>query len=222
MWSTSSGQCARSWRATGDSVLKRAFDLAVTLAGLIVLAPFFVVVALLIKCDSRGPIFYLGDRIGQHGRPFKILKFRSMIVNADRQGPAITYGDDPRITRVGGFLRRTKLDELPQLWNVLRGEMSLVGPRPEAPCYVALYTPEQRQVLTVRPGITGPTQLIYRDEEEWLSPGTWELDYVNILMPQKLALDLEYVRQQSFTLDVQIVARTIWLLVRDRLANRNE
>ena len=216
-WIMSSGRCARSWRAIGGNVLKRALDLAVALGGLIVLAPVFAVVAALIKCDSRGPVFYFGDRIGQHGRPFKMLKFRSMVVNADRQGPVITHGDDPRITRVGGVLRRTKVDELPQLWNVLRGEMSLVGPRPEAPCYVALYTPEQRQVLAVRPGITGLAQLAYRNEEECLSPDTWEREYVNVLMPQKMTLDLEYVRHRSFALDVQILARTAWFLVRDRL-----
>jgi lipopolysaccharide/colanic/teichoic acid biosynthesis glycosyltransferase len=164
----------------------------------------------------------LGDRIGRHGQPFKIFKFRSMVVNADRQGPDITYGDDPRVTRVGAFLRRTKLDELPQLWNVLRGEMSLVGPRPEAPRYVALYTLEQRQVLAVRPGITGLTQLAYRSEEEYLSPDTWEQDYVGVVMPQKLIMDLEYAQHRSFALDVQIVARTVWLLVRDRLARRNK
>lgn len=200
-------------------MLKRTFDIGVALGGLIVLAPIFAVVAALIKCDSRGPVFYAGDRIGQHGRPFKILKFRSMAVDADRQGPPITHRDDPRITRVGAFLRRTKLDELPQLWNVLKGEMSLVGPRPETPSYVALYTPEQRKVLEVRPGISGLPQLSYRDEEKHLSPDSWEQDYVNVLMPQKLALDLEYVQKRSFALDVQILARTVWLLVKDRMSN---
>jgi lipopolysaccharide/colanic/teichoic acid biosynthesis glycosyltransferase len=201
-------------------VLKRAFDFVIALGGLIAFAPIFAIVAAFIKCDSRGPVFYAGDRIGQHGRPFKILKFRSMAVGADCQGPPITHRDDPRITRVGAFLRRTKLDELPQLWNVLKGEMSLVGPRPETPSYVALYTPEQRQVLTVRPGMSGLPQLSYRDEEKHLSPDSWEQDYVNVLMPQKLALDLEYVRKRSFALDVQIMARTVWLLVRDRLSHR--
>lgn len=200
-------------------MLKRIFDFGAALVGLMALAPIFVVVAVLIKRDSPGPIFYRGDRIGQHGRPFKILKFRSMVVDADRRGPAITHNRDPRITRVGAFLRSTKLDELPQLWNMLWGEMSLVGPRPESPRYVALYTLEQRRVLQVRPGITGLTQLIYRNEENRLLPARWEQDYVDILMPQKLALDLKYVQQQSFVLDAQIIARTLWLLVRDRLAH---
>jgi lipopolysaccharide/colanic/teichoic acid biosynthesis glycosyltransferase len=203
-------------------MLKRAFDFVVALGGLVLLAPIFIGVAVLVKCGSRGPVFYLGDRIGRHGRTFRIFKFRSMVVNADRQGPDITHGGDPRITRVGALLRRTKLDELPQLWNVLRGEMSLVGPRPEAPRYVASYTPGQRQVLAVRPGITGLTQLAYRNEEEYLSPDTWEQDYVGILMPQKLAMDLEYVQHRSFALDMQIMARTVWLLARDRLARRNK
>jgi lipopolysaccharide/colanic/teichoic acid biosynthesis glycosyltransferase len=211
---------ARSWHAIGDNVVKRVFDFVIALGGLIVLAPIFAVVAALVKCDSPGPVFYAGDRIGQHGRPFKILKFRSMAVDADRQGPPVTHRDDPRVTRVGAFLRRTKLDELPQLWNVLKGEMSLVGPRPETPSYVALYTPEQRRVLEVRPGMTGLPQLSYRDEEEHLSPDSWEQDYVNVLMPQKLALDLEYARRQSFALDVQILARTAWLLVEDRLLHK--
>ena len=201
-------------------MVKRVFYFVIALGGLITLAPVFAAVAALIKCDSRGPIFYAGDRIGQHGRPFKILKFRSMAVDADRRGPPITHRDDPRITRIGAFLRRAKLDELPQLWNVLKGEMSLVGPRPETPSYVALYTPEQQRVLEVRPGITGLTQLSYRDEEKHLSPDSWERDYVSVLMPQKLALDLEYARKQSFALDVQILARTVWLLVRDRLAHK--
>ncbi len=200
-------------------MLKRFFDVGAALVGLVVLAPVFVVVAALIKRDSPGPIFYRGDRIGQHGRPFKILKFRSMVVDADQRGAAITHSRDPRITRVGALLRSAKLDELPQLWNVLRGEMSLVGPRPEAPRYVALYTLEQRQVLAARPGITGLTQLIYHNEENLLQPDRWEHDYTHGLMPQKLASDLDYVRRQSFGLDAQLIARTLWLLVKDRLTH---
>jgi lipopolysaccharide/colanic/teichoic acid biosynthesis glycosyltransferase len=203
-------------------VLKRALDLVMALVGLVLLAPVLAVIAVLVKRDSPGPVLYAGERIGRGGRPFKMVKFRSMVVDADQQGPAITHDDDSRVTRVGTWLRRTKLDELPQLWNVLRGEMSLVGPRPEAPRYVALYTPEQRQVLRVRPGITGLTQLAYRKEEEQLSPATWEEDYVHVLMPRKLALDQEYVRRQSPALDLQILARTAWLLVRDRLTHCDE
>jgi lipopolysaccharide/colanic/teichoic acid biosynthesis glycosyltransferase len=198
-------------------VLKRALDVVVALVGLVVLSPVLAVIAILVKRDSPGPVFYGGERIGQHGRPFRMVKFRSMVVGADRQGPAITHGADPRVTRIGAHLRRSKLDELPQLWNVLRGEMSLVGPRPEVPRYVALYAPEQRQVLQVRPGMTGLTQLAYRKEEEQLSPATWEEDYVHVLLPQKLALDLEYVRRQSTALDLQILARTAWLVVQETL-----
>ena len=215
----SCGRCALSWPGIGGEVLKRALDLVVALVGLVLLAPVLAVIAVLVKCGSPGPILYVGERIGRNGRPFRMAKFRSMAVDADQRGPAITYSGDLRVTRVGAWLRRTKLDELPQLWNVLRGDMSLVGPRPEAPPYVALYTPEQRQVLQVRPGITGLTQLTYRKEEEQLSPTTWEEDYVHVLLPRKLALDLEYIRRQSLVLDLQILACTAWLLVRDRLTH---
>ena len=136
--------------------LRRLLDLVASLAGLTLLSPLFVFIALLIALDSPGPVFYRGQRVGRHGRLFRLYKFRSMVISADKQGPGITAAGDARITRVGRFLRRAKLDELPQLINVLLGDMSLVGPRPEDPRYVAFYTPEQRRVLSVRPGITSP------------------------------------------------------------------
>src|SRR5436309_3930814 len=137
--------------------MKRAFDLAIAIPALVLVSPVIGVAALAVRLDSRGSAFYRGERIGLEGRPFRILKLRSMAPGADRVGPAVTIAGDPRITRVGRVLRRTRLDELPQLWNVIRGDMSLVGPRPEHPDYVRLYTPEQRRVLTVRPGITSNT-----------------------------------------------------------------
>jgi len=198
-------------------VAKRILDLIVSLVGLALLWPLLAILALWVKLDSPGPVFYRGKRVGQHGRPFFMYKFRTMVLGAESQGPAVTYRDDPRITRAGRFLRRTKLDELPQFFNVVQGEMSLVGPRPEDPKYVALYTPEQRQVLSVKPGITGPTQLEYRDEASMLEGSSVDEEYVTRLMPKKLKLDLEYVRSRSLMMDLKILWRTVaTLLLRDR------
>ena len=187
---------------------KRALDLVISIPGLLLLSPLLLVLALWVKLDSEGPVLYRGKRVGQDGRPFLMYKFRTMVVGAEKRGPAVTYRDDPRITGAGRFLRRAKLDELPQLLNVLRGEMSLVGPRPEDPSYVAFYTPEQRLALSVKPGITGPTQLEYRDEASMLQGEGVDEEYVTRLMPEKLKLDLEYVRDRSLLLDLKILWRT--------------
>jgi len=198
-------------------VAKSTLDLILSLVGLALLWPLLAILALWIKLDSPGPVFYRGKRVGQHGRTFFMYKFRTMVQGAERRGPAVTYRDDPRITRAGRFLRRTKLDELPQLFNVVKGEMSLVGPRPEDPTYVALYDGEQLQVLSVKPGITGPTQLEYRDEASMLDGSSVDEDYVSRLMPQKLKLDLEYVRNRTLRLDLRLLWRTATtLLLRDR------
>jgi lipopolysaccharide/colanic/teichoic acid biosynthesis glycosyltransferase len=190
-------------------MLKRLFDVTASGLGLLVLAPVMLVVALYVKLTSPGPAFYRATRIGRHGKPFTLLKFRSMVVGADTQGPRITSVDDPRITRIGQFLRRTKLDELPQLINVLRGEMSIVGPRPEDPRYVALYTDEQRQVLSVRPGITSLASVKYRDEEAMLAGMDVERYYVECVLPAKLAIDLEYVQHSNLWRDVLIILMTL-------------
>ena len=196
---------------------KRTLDLIVSLVGLALLWPLLAILALWIRLDSPGPVFYRGQRVGKDGQPFHMYKFRTMVLGAESRGPAVTYRDDPRITRAGRFLRRTKLDELPQLLNVVKGEMSLVGPRPEDPTYVALYTEEQCQVLSVKPGITGPTQLEYRDEASMLDGDSVDEDYVTRLMPEKLKLDLEYVRTHSLIKDLSILWRTgTTLLLRDR------
>jgi lipopolysaccharide/colanic/teichoic acid biosynthesis glycosyltransferase len=187
---------------------RRALDLLISGPGLVLLCPLWLLLALWIKLDSSGPVLYRGKRVGQDGRPFLMYKFRTMVVGAERTGPAVTYRDDPRITKAGRFLRRSKLDELPQLLNVLRGEMGLVGPRPEDPIYVGLYTPEQRRVLSVKPGVTGPTQLEYRNEASMLSGESVDEDYVTRIMPEKLRLDLEYVRHRSLMLDLKILWRT--------------
>lgn len=188
---------------------KRLFDLLFSAIGLIVLLPLFVVIVLLIKLDSAGSIFYRARRVGKDGVPFRLYKFRTMIPDADQHGPAITISDDARITPVGRWLRRTKLDELPQLINVLLGQMSLVGPRPEAPSYVALYTGQQRRVLRVRPGITSPAAIAYRHEQQLLSGPEWKKRYVEEIMPAKLALDIEYVQESSLWGDINI----LWLTV---------
>ncbi len=187
--------------------MKRLFDVVVSAAGLVMTSPLMLAGAMAVKLDSPGPAFYSSERVGRDGRPFRILKLRTMQARA--AGPAVTAGDDPRITAVGRLLRRTKIDELPQLFNVLKGDMSLVGPRPEDPRYVALYTPEQRAVLAMRPGITGPTVLAFIDEEELLRGGDPESVYVTRVMPQKLAEDLRYVETATFAGDLSILGRTV-------------
>jgi len=194
-------------------MVKRVFDIVVALIGLIILAPVFVVIAVLIKLDSSGPVLFKGERVGQHEMIFHILKFRSMVAAAPQKGPAITCKDDPRVTKIGRLLRKTKLDELPGLVNVLKGEMSLVGPRPEAPVWVERYTPWQRAVLAVKPGITGLTQIKYRHEEELLSSANLETEYPKI-MNDKLNIDLDYVENHSFSLDMRILMKTAAALLR--------
>lgn len=190
-------------------MLKRAFDLVASGVGLIVLSPLLLGIALAVRLTSPGPALYRARRVGRHGKEFTLYKFRSMVANADRQGPGITAAQDRRITRVGRFLRRTKLDELPQLLNVLRGDMSLVGPRPEDPRYVALYTPEQRRILDYRPGITSMASLTYRNEERLLAGEDWERVYVEQVLPAKLAIDLEYARRANLRRDIALILRTV-------------
>jgi len=194
--------------------MKRAFDLVVAVVGLILTSPVMLAGAVAVKLGSPGPVFYSGPRVGRGGRPFAIHKLRSMRVGAALSGPPITAGDDPRVTRGGRMLRRTKIDELPQLWNVLTGEMSLVGPRPEHPDFVKGYTQEQRRLLSVRPGITGPAALAFIDEEESLKGGDPELVYVRDVLPQKLALELDYLGRATFATDLGILARTAGLVLR--------
>ena len=188
--------------------MKRAFDFLVALIGLIVSSPVVAAAAVAVKLDSPGPAFFSGPRAGLDGTVFQIHKLRSMRVGADASGPAVTAGDDPRVTRVGRFLRRWKLDELPQLLNVLKGEMSLVGPRPEDPRYVERYTPEQRRLLSVRPGVTGPSALSFLDEEEMLRGGQSEDRYLYDVMPRKLELELRYLDHATLATDIGILLRT--------------
>lgn len=188
---------------------KRGFDLAASGFALVLLAPVLLLIALLVAVGSPGGALFRQVRVGRNGREFRILKFRTMRPGSEAQGQITVGGRDPRITRIGHLLRRTKLDELPQLWNVLVGEMSIVGPRPEVPRYVALYTPEQREVLRVRPGLTGLASLAYIDENEVLGRATDpQRAYIEEVMPAKLVLDLRYVQEQSLALDLRIIART--------------
>jgi len=190
-------------------MITRIFDILASFIGLLLLSPLFALVALALKLDSAGPVFYRAQRVGRNGVPFRLYKFRSMVVDADKRGPGITATGDARITRVGRFLRRTKIDELPQLINVLKGEMSLVGPRPEDPRYVALYTPEQRRVLAVRPGITSAASLAYRHEEQLLAGEDWETVYRTRVLPDKLAIDLAYLERRTFASDLKLILQTI-------------
>jgi lipopolysaccharide/colanic/teichoic acid biosynthesis glycosyltransferase len=190
---------------------KRLFDLFWTLPGLAVLWPLFLLIALLIKLDDRGPVFFRQQRVGYKAKPFRMYKFRSMILNAEQRGAPLTIGQrDPRITPIGYWLRRFKLDELPQLFNVLTGEMSLVGPRPELPRYVALYTSEQYQVLELVPGITDPVSIEYRNENELLAavPDP-ERTYIQEIMPEKIRLNLAYAQQATLWTDLLVILRTL-------------
>lgn len=199
----------------GDDLLRRVIDVTASAAGLLVLSPFTLLAALAVAVDSPGPVLFRQRRVGLGGREFEILKFRTMRVDAEAVGGQLTVGADPRVTRVGRFLRASKFDEIPQLLNVLRGDMSLVGPRPEVPKYVALYTPEQRRVLSVRPGITDPASIEYRDESGLMAGAADpERLYVEELMPRKLRLNLEYLERRTVASDIRIVFKTFGAIAR--------
>jgi lipopolysaccharide/colanic/teichoic acid biosynthesis glycosyltransferase len=191
-------------------MVKRVFDMLFALILLLLLLPILTLFALAVAVSSPGGAFFRQERVGRKGKLFRLLKFRTMRIGSEAQGQLTIGGRDPRITGVGYFLRRTKLDELPQLWNVLTGDMSIVGPRPEVPRYVALYSPEQRAVLSVRPGITGMASIDYIDENELLARSADpERAYIEEVMPAKLALDLKYLQQRSFGLDLRIILSTM-------------
>jgi lipopolysaccharide/colanic/teichoic acid biosynthesis glycosyltransferase len=198
-------------------MLKRMFDIVVSSLTLLGLAPLFLMVALLIKMDSPGPVFYRGVRVGRGGKPFRIFKFRTMIVGADQKGPSSTAAEDPRITKVGKFVRRFNLDELPQFINVFKGEMSIVGPRPEVPRFVEMFTEEEKAILTVRPGITDWATLWIRDEGKVLA-GSDDPDkaYMEKIWPEKHRLALEYVKNHSLGVDLQIMFQTLRVHLLDR------
>lgn len=190
--------------------VKRAFDLLASGLGLIVLSPVLLVAALAVRLDSRGPVFFLQQRVGRNFRPFWIYKFRTMVPDAPERGAQITAGADPRITRVGRWLRKTKVDEIPQLVNVLVGDMSLVGPRPEVPRYVEMFHDDFAPVLMVRPGLTDPASIKYRDESALLAASADpEREYVEHILPDKLALARAYIARASFAGDLAVLLRTL-------------
>jgi lipopolysaccharide/colanic/teichoic acid biosynthesis glycosyltransferase len=201
-----------------NDYLKKAFDVVISLIGLIVLSPALVVLAFKIKSEDKGPVFYRGVRIGRYGKQFKIFKYRTMVVNADKIGGPSTADDDPRITKIGKFLRKYKLDELPQLINVLKGEMSIVGPRPEVTSEVETYNEEEKRIFSVRPGITDWASLIFHDEGEILKGSSDpHKTYREKIKPGKIMLALKYVDEKSFWVDMKIIMQTLMTLVKTRV-----
>ncbi len=194
-------------------MIKRFFDIIFSFLGLLILSPFFLVVAIIIKMTSPGPVFYRGVRVGKDFKEFKIYKFRTMIVGADKIGGPSTREGDPRVTKIGRFLRRHKLDELPQLINVLKGEMSLVGPRPEVPEYAKLYQGEEKIVFSVRPGMTDYSSLWDINEAEILKDAKTfeetEKIYLEKIRPEKVRLQMKYIKEMSFLTDLKIIWRTL-------------
>lgn len=194
--------------------MKRLFDIIASACGLLVLSPIFLVMAIWIKIDSVGPVFYRQVRVGRHNQDFRIFKFRSMKVGADKGSLVTIGGRDPRVTRSGYFIRKYKLDEFPQLINVLKGDMSLVGPRPEVRHYVDYWTPEQLHVLDVRPGITDPASIKFRNENELMEKADDPEDYyIHVIMQEKIRLYLEYVKNASFLYDIQLIFKTFQVII---------
>jgi len=191
-------------------MIKRVFDVIASITGLLVLSPLFIFLALRITAEDKGPIFYRGLRVGLHGETFRIFKFRSMILNAEKMGGESTANDDPRITKIGQFIRKYKLDELPQLINVFIGEMSLVGPRPEVQRYTDMYSAEEKIILTVKPGITDWASLWNSDEGSFLAGSKDpDRDYLEKIRPTKVRLQMEYVKTRSLWVDMKILAQTV-------------
>lgn len=191
-------------------MIKRLFDIIFSLAGILFLLPLFLLISLLVAFSSRGGIFYVQTRVGKGGKDFSLFKFRTMHTGAERKGLLTVGAKDSRVTRVGYFLRKYKLDELPQLFNVLFGSMSLVGPRPEVRKFVELYNEEQKKVLTVKPGITDYASIEYSNENEMLArSSTPEETYINEIMPHKLSLNLKYIREKGLMTDLRIILKTI-------------
>lgn len=197
--------------------MKRLFDIVASGLGLIVLSPLFLILAIWIKHDSKGPIFYRQVRVGYKNKDFRIFKFRSMRVGADKGSLVTIGGRDPRVTKSGYWIRKFKLDELPQLINVFIGDMSLVGPRPEVRHYVDYWTPEQMYVLDVRPGITDPASIKFRNENELMEKAEDpEKYYIEVIMQEKIKLYLEYVEKHSFWYDLGLIFKTFWVIVKER------
>jgi len=209
-----------SWTLTADAMMKRTFDALMSFLGLVLLSPFLLPVAILIKLDSPGPVLFRQQRIGKGFRPFFICKFRTMLQDPCGPGRLITVGDDPRITRVGRWLRKTKIDELPQLFNVLKGEMSFVGPRPEVPKYVQVFHRDYEDILRVRPGITDLASLKYRDEAYLLQKAeNPEEEYVSHVLPDKIKLAKDYVQRSSLLFDIGLILKTTFKLFDSKVSS---
>ena len=205
------------WIFDEPIMLKRCFDMISSLMGLILVSPSFLIVPLLIKLDSKGPVFFKQWRIGKDGKQFTIYKFRTMVQDADKMGSKITARNDLRITKIGKVLRRYEIDELPTLINVLKGDMSVVGPRPEIPRYLKHFDNlKYREVLSVRPGITDLGTITFRDEAKYLNAHNYEDIYESEILPQKLDLYLKYTRNRSFLFDLRIILKTIILILKQR------
>jgi len=198
-------------------MLKRLFDIMLSSLGIVVLSPVFILSAVVIKLDSKGPVFFMGKRVGKFGKPFKMYKFRTMVKEAEKLGGPSTSDDDARLTNIGKIVRKYKLDELPQLINVLKGEMSFVGPRPEVPMEVKTYNDEEKRILTVKPGITDYASLTFHNEGEILKGSEDPHQaYREKIRPEKLRLGLKYVDSQSFRVDIKIIIQTLSALIRTR------
>ena len=197
--------------------MKRLFDIIASGCGLLVLSPVFIIVALWIKIDSKGPVFFRQVRVGRYNKDFRIFKFRSMRVGSDKGSQVTIGGRDPRVTRSGYFIRKFKIDELPQLINVFIGDMSLVGPRPEVRHYVDYWTSQQMRVLDVRPGITDPASIRFRNENELLEKAEDpERYYIDVIMQEKIELYLEYVEKSSFWYDIKLIFQTFKVIIKER------
>jgi lipopolysaccharide/colanic/teichoic acid biosynthesis glycosyltransferase len=207
-----------SWNRLSGRVVKRATDIAGAAIGIVLFMPLLLMLAVLIKADSPGPVFFRQGRVGRNGNPFRIWKLRTMVTGSEALGPGLTVASDERVTRVGRWLRRTKLDELPQLFNVLSGKMSLVGPRPEVPRYVASYSDTELMILEHRPGMTGPVALAYMEEESLLaSVPDPERHYQDVVMREKIAMNLRYAHRATVFTDLHMIWRTVTaLFVRER------
>ncbi len=191
--------------------IKRIFDFISSFIGLILLSPLFIIVALLIKAEDKGSVFFRQERVGQNGKTFKIYKFRTMVENAEKLGAQVTKEDDPRITKIGRILRKYKIDELPQLINVIKGDMSLVGPRPEVEKYVEIFKEDYKEILKVKPGITDYASLEYKDENKLLKGSkNPEKIYIEKILPEKIKYYKRYIKDISFITDIKLIFKTIW------------
>jgi len=194
-------------------MVKRLFDIFFSFAGLIIFLPLFLIIAVFIKLDSKGPVFFRHERVGRNFKDFKIYKFRTMNADAGNTAPQITVSGDKRVTKIGKFLRKYKIDELPQLINILMGEMSFVGPRPEVRKYIELFKQDYKKLLKIRPGITDPASIKYSDEESLLSfSNNWEEDYIKKILPEKIKLSLHYIDNHNVFIDCRLIFKTIFEL----------